>query len=73
MGDKGEIDKVDGPVEHIERVLEAKLEGGVLRLKNEQESGDIVEYEMKLDGATGAALRIRGVPYFVKPFLLRRS
>jgi len=72
VGDSGEIDAVDGEVEHEEKVLDSKLEGGKLWFKTEQASGDVMEYELTLDGNDGL-LRLVGEPDFIKPFRLKRS
>jgi hypothetical protein len=72
VGDSGEIDEVDGEVEHEEKVLDSKIEGGKLWFKTEQGSGDVMEYELTLDGNDGL-LRVVGAPDFIKPFRLNRS
>jgi hypothetical protein len=69
----GEISKVEGSVEHNETVLEAHVDSGRLRIKVRQDDADVVEYEMRLEGKTAAALTILGAPSNIKPFRLQRS
>jgi hypothetical protein len=74
IGETGEIDEIDGPVELDEKVLESKLERGMLYIKTEQGDGSVMEYRMTVeDGGKTALLRIVGAPAIVKPFRLRRG
>lgn len=74
VGESGLIDEIDGPVENEEKVLESKLENGVLSFKTEQADGSVMEYRMSLDqGGEVALLRIADAPDFVKPFRLKRA
>ena len=68
----GEISKIEGPAEHEETVLESHFDGDRLRIKTRQDDGDVVDYEMRLQGKTAATLTILGVPANVKPFRLQR-
>jgi hypothetical protein len=68
----GEISEVEGPVEHEETVVEAKIDAGVLRIKAKQDDGDIVEYEMRLEGDSSALLTLLK-PANIKPFRLRKT
>jgi hypothetical protein len=68
----GEISEVRGPVQHQETVLEPKIDVGVLRFKARQDDGDVVDYEMRLEGDSSALLTLLEHPD-VKPFRLRRS
>ena len=73
VGDDGEIEEVDGPVENDEQFIESKLEGGILRFKTRHDDS-VMEYEMTLvEGGTIALLKIVGAPDVVKPFRLRRA
>ena len=74
VGESGEIEEIDGPVEHEEKVLESKLENGVLYFKTEQDNGFLMEYRLTLEqGGEVALLRIADAPDFVKPFRLKRA
>jgi hypothetical protein len=74
VGENGEIEAVDGPVENDEKLLESTLEGAVLRFKTRQDDNSIMEYEMTLaEGGAVALLKIVGAPDVVKPFRLRRA
>ena len=74
IGENGEIEEIDGPVENDEPLVESKLDGAVLRFKTRQDDGSIMEYEMTLaEGGTIALLKIVGAPDVVKPFRLRRA
>jgi hypothetical protein len=74
IGDDGEIEEVDGPVENDEKFIESKREGHTLRFKTRQDDDSIMEYEMTLaEGGTAALLKIVGAPDVVKPFRLRRA
>jgi len=72
VGEDGEISAVDGPAEHEETVLESKIDAGVLRIKARQDDGDVVDYEMRLDGDSSALLTLLEPPN-VKPFRLQRT
>jgi hypothetical protein len=74
VGDSGEIEEIDGPVENDEKVLESKIEsGGVLWFKTDN-NGETMEYRMTLaDEGKTALLRIVNAPDFVKPFRLKRA
>jgi hypothetical protein len=71
--DRGEITEVDGHVVHEEKMLESRIVTGRLLFKTRQDDGAVVEYEMTLDGKTGAFLAIVGLPANVKPLRLERS
>jgi hypothetical protein len=71
VGESGEIDKIEGPVKHEETVLETRFDRGRLRIKARQDDGDVVEYEMMLEGRTAATLTVLGAPANVKPFHLQ--
>ena len=74
VGESGLIDEIDGPVENEEKVIESKLENGVLYFKTEQDHGFLMEYRLSLDqGGEVALLRIADAPDFVKPFRLKRA
>ena len=74
VGEDGEIEEVNGPVENDEQFIESKLEGGILRFKMRHDDDSIMEYEMTLaEGGTVALLKIVGAPDVVKPFRLRRA
>jgi hypothetical protein len=74
VGENGEIEEIDGPVENDEALVEAKLDGAVLRFKTRQDDDSVMEYEMTLaEGGTIALLKIVGAPEAVKPFRLRRA
>lgn len=74
VGETGEIEEIDGPVENDEKVLESKLNGSTLSIKTEQADGSVVEYRMTLeDGGKSALLRVADAPDFIKPFRLRRA
>jgi hypothetical protein len=74
VGEDGEIEEVDGPVENDEQFIESKLEGGILRFKTRHDDDSIMEYEMTLaEGGTVGLLKIVGAPDVVKPFRLRRT
>jgi hypothetical protein len=72
VNENGEISEVEGPVEHEETVLESKIDAGVLRFKARQDDGDIVDYELRLEGDRSALLTLLEPPN-VKPFRLHRS
>ena len=73
VGEDGEIEEVNGPVENDEQFIESKLEGGILRFKTRHDDS-IMEYEMTLaEGGTVALLKVVGAPDVVKPFRLRRA
>lgn len=74
VGETGEIEEVDGPVENDEALVEVKLDGAVLRFKTRQSDDSVMEYEMTLaEGGSIALLKIVGAPDVVKPFRLRRA
>ena len=74
VGEDGEIEEVNGPVENDEQFIESKLEGGILRFKTRHDDDSIMEYEMTLaDGGRVALLKIVGASDVVKPFRLRRA
>jgi hypothetical protein len=74
VGESGLIDEIDGPVENEEKVIESKLENGVLYFKTEQDNGFLMEYRLSLEqGGEVALLRIADAPEFVKPFRLKRA
>jgi hypothetical protein len=59
-------------VEHEETVLESKIDAGVLRFKAQQDDGDVVDYELRLEGERSALLTLLEPPN-VKPFRLHPS
>jgi hypothetical protein len=71
--DRGEITEVDGDVVHEEKMLESRIVTGRLLFKTRQDDGAVVEYEMTLDGKSGAFLAIVGLPANVKSLRLERS
>lgn len=74
VGETGEIDETDGPVENEEKVVVSRFDGATLYIKTEQGDGSVMEYRMSLeDDGKSALLRIVGAPDFVKPFRLIRS
>jgi hypothetical protein len=73
VDETGEISEVRGKAEHEERVLESKLENGRLVFRTEQESGDVIGYEMRIEADGTALLRLADAPDWVKPFGLKRS
>lgn len=74
VGETGEIDEIDGPAEHDEKVLESKIENGILHFKTGQPDGSVIEYRLSLEeGSKTALLRLADAPDFVKPFRLRRA
>jgi hypothetical protein len=62
---------VEGPVVHEEMVVESRIDAGVLRFKAWQDDGDIVDYELRLEGDRSALLTLLEPPN-VKPFRLHR-
>jgi hypothetical protein len=73
VGETGEIDEANGPAEHAEEVLEARLVEGRLMLRTRQESGEEMRYEMRVEADGTALLRLPDEPDWIKPFRLKKA